>query len=61
MKTSTFNRIFENARSVNIQSNEWFNYAGFFWTPKSSWQKCGCCLKHRAARRPLRTAKNGTS
>ena len=27
MKTSTFNRIFENARSVNIQSNEWFNYA----------------------------------
>lgn len=31
MKTSTFNRIFENARSVNIQSNEWFNYAGFFW------------------------------
>ena len=22
MKTSTFNRIFENARSVNIQSNE---------------------------------------
>lgn len=31
MKTSTFNRIFENARTVNIQSNEWFNYAGFFW------------------------------
>ena len=30
-ETSTFNRIFENARSVNIQSNEWFNYAGFFW------------------------------
>ena len=62
MKTSTFNRIFENARSVNIQSNEWFNYAGFFWMQctESSWQKCGCCLKHRAARRPLRTAKNGT-
>ena len=35
MKTSTFNRIFENARSVNIQSNEWFNYAGFFWTVKN--------------------------
>lgn len=32
MKTSTFNRIFENARSVNIQSNEWFNYAGFCWS-----------------------------
>ena len=31
MKTSTFNRIFENARTVNIQINEWFNYAGFFW------------------------------
>lgn len=31
MKTSTFNRIFENARSVNIQSNEWFNTkAGYF-------------------------------
>ena len=63
MKTSTFNRIFENARSVNIQSNEWFNYAGFFWmqcTEKQLAKKCGCCLKHRAARRPLRTAKNGT-
>ena len=44
MKTSTFNRIFENARTVNIQSNEWFNYAGFFWMQ--------CTEKHRAARRP---------
>ena len=30
MKTSTFNRTFENARTVNTQSNKWFNYAGFF-------------------------------
>lgn len=62
MKTSTFNRIFENARSVNIQSNEWFNYAGFFWMQctEKQLEKCGCCLKRRAARRPLRTAKNGT-
>ena len=38
MKTSTFNRIFENARSVNIQSNEWFNYAGFFWMQCTEYQ-----------------------
>ena len=54
MKTSTFNRIFENARTVNIQSNEWFNYAGFFWMQcaLSSWPKCECCLKRRTARQP---------
>lgn len=63
MKTSTFNRIFENARSVNIQSNEWFNYAGFFWMQCTEKQlaKMRMLLKRRAARRPLRTAKNGTS
>ena len=50
MKTSTFNRIFENARTVNIQSNEWFNYAGFFWMQ--------CTEKLRTERSGSR---NGTS
>ncbi len=63
MKTSTFNRIFENARSVNIQSNEWFNYAGFFWMQCTEKQlaKMRMLLKAQSLRRPLRTAKNGTS
>ena len=30
MKTSTFNRIFENARSVNIQSNEWWHSSNIY-------------------------------
>lgn len=31
MKTSAFNRIYAEAQRVNIQSSEWFNFAGFFW------------------------------
>ena len=31
MKTSAFNRIYAEAQHVNIQSSEWFNFAGFFW------------------------------
>lgn len=50
MKTSTFNRIFENARTVNIQSNEWFNYAGFFWMQ--------CTEKQLAQMRMLLKAQN---
>lgn len=30
MKTSAFNRIYAEAQRVNIQSSEWFNFAGFF-------------------------------
>ena len=50
MKTSTFNRIFENARTVNIQSNELFNYAGFFWMQ--------CTEKQLAQMRMLLKAQN---
>lgn len=50
MKTSTFNRIFENARTVNIQSNEGFNYAGFFWMQ--------CTEKQLAQMRMLLKAQN---
>ena len=31
MKTGAFNRIYAEAQHVNIQSSEWFNFAGFFW------------------------------
>lgn len=30
MQTSTFNRIYKTAQQVNLESNDWFNYAGFF-------------------------------
>lgn len=28
MQTSTFNRIYKTAQQVNLESNDWFNYAG---------------------------------
>lgn len=31
MKRSDFNRIYKQARTVDIVNNEWFNFAGFFW------------------------------
>lgn len=31
MENSTFNRIYEQAKHVNIETDEWFNRAGYFW------------------------------
>lgn len=31
MENSTFNRIYEQAQHVNIETDEWFNRAGYFW------------------------------
>lgn len=36
MQTSTFNRIYKTAQQVNLESNDWFNYAGFFWVNLSN-------------------------
>lgn len=38
MQTSTFNRIYKTAQQVNLESNDWFNYAGFFWVNLSDRQ-----------------------
>ena len=31
MKRSEFNRIYKEARKVDVVNHEWFNFAGFFW------------------------------
>lgn len=61
MKTSTFNRIFENARSVNIQSNEWFNYAGFFWMQctEKQLEKMRMLLKAQGCKTTVKNGERG--
>lgn len=31
MKAADFNRIYKRAQTVDIRTDEWFNFAGFFW------------------------------
>lgn len=38
MKASAFNHIYAEAQHVNIQSSEWFNFAGFFWMQCTEYQ-----------------------
>lgn len=62
MQTSTFNRIYKTAQQVNLESNDWFNYAGFFWVNLSDrqLQKMQQLLKAQAAKPWRRTARNGS-